>query len=86
MNGLWKRLENDSIAEGLGGIDDVNEFRLDDQITNDEEQNTESENIIQKKNLSIGEKEYKIFTTKFDEISKAENLEEIEEISKLRKN
>ncbi len=81
-----QKSENDSIAEGLQGIDDVNEFRLDDQITNDETQNQESENVIQKKNLSVGDKDYKIFTTEFDEISKAETLDELEEISKLRKN
>ena len=80
-----QKSESDSIAEGVEGIDDVNEFRLDDQITNDETQNQETENVIQKKNLSIGDKDYKIFTTEFDEISKAETLDEVEEISKLRK-
>ena len=78
--------EDDSAAEGLEGIDDVNEFRLDDQITSDETLNQESENVIQKKNLSIEDKDYKIFSTEFDEISKAETLDELEEIYKLRKN
>ena len=32
------------------------------------------------------EKEYKIYTNNFDEIARAEKLENIEEISKLRKN
>ena len=37
-------------------------------------------------NASIEDKEYKIFTSQFDEIAMAENLENKEEISKLRKN
>ena len=45
-----------------------------------------SENVIQKKNLGISDKEYKIFTTEFDEVAKAESLETAEEIQKLRKN
>ena len=32
------------------------------------------------------EKEYKVYTRDFDEIEKAENLEEADEISKLRRN
>ena len=41
--------------------------------------------MIQKKNLGISDKEYKIFTKEFDEIAKAESLETAEEIQKLRK-
>ena len=42
--------------------------------------------MVQKKNLGVGDKEYSVFTTEFDEVAKAENLESPEEISKLRKN
>ena len=80
-----QKSQDDSIAEGIQGIDDLNEFRLDDQVNNDETQNQESENTLQKKKFNIGDKDYKIFTTEFDEISKAETLDEAEEISKLRK-
>ncbi|MDA9709877.1 cobalamin biosynthesis protein CobT, partial [Candidatus Pelagibacter sp.] len=45
-----------------------------------------SENIIQKLNNSRSETDYKIFTREFDEIEKAENLETIDEVLKLRKN
>ena len=38
--------------------------------------------ITQKINQSNEEKEYKIFTSEFDEIARAENLENTEEISK----
>ena len=81
-----QKTEDDSVNEGIDGVDDVAEFRLDDQIINDDIENQQSENIVQKKDLSISDKDYKIFTTEFDEIAKAEILENAEEISKLRKN
>ena len=37
-------------------------------------------------NKSISDKEYYTFTNQFDEIAKAENLESIDEINRLRKN
>ena len=40
--------------------DDVNEFRLDDQLANENNDDMDSENVIQKKNLGISHKEYKI--------------------------
>ena len=43
-------------------------------------------NISQKLNIIKDEKEYKIYTNNFDEIARAEKLENNEEISKLRKN
>ena len=45
-----------------------------------------SEQILQKKNINDPNLEYKIFTTQFDEIIKAENLENSDEAIKLRKN
>ena len=81
-----QKSEDDTISEGISGIDDYNEFRLDDQLGSDDTENQDSENILQKKNLATSDKDYKIFTTKFDEIAKAENLETSEEILKLRKN
>ena len=59
----------------MDGLDDVNEFRLDDQIISDENENQQSESVVQKKNLGVGDKEYNVFTTEFDEVAKAENLE-----------
>ena len=63
---------------------DLDDFNLDDQLleSDTEEQNTHQ--IVQKNidNLNL---DYKIFTTQFDEIVKAENLENADEASKLRK-
>ena len=81
-----EKKEEDTISEGVDGLDDVNEFRLDDQIISDENENQQSESVVQKKNLGVSDKEYNVFTTEFDEVAKAENLENPEEISKLRKN
>ncbi len=78
--------EEESINEGIDSSDEMNEFRLDEQLGNDDAENNEIENIVQKKNLGISNKEYKIYTSEFDETEKAETLENSEEISKLRKN
>tara|TARA_B100000674_G_scaffold496399_1_gene526516 strand:+ start:943 stop:2742 length:1800 start_codon:yes stop_codon:yes gene_type:complete len=65
---------------------DVNEFRMEEQLLDTESDQQSSENIIQKLNTTKGENEYKIFTKEYDEIEKAENLEEADEILKLRRN
>jgi len=78
--------EEDSLKEGVDGIDDNNEFRLDEQLADTDSENESLENIIQKLNTGINDKDYKIFTPEFDEIAKAETLENQEEILKLRNN
>jgi len=75
--------ENQSVSESDL---DVNEFRMEEQLFDTESDQQSSENIIQKLNNTKSDDEYKIFTRKFDEIEKAENLEQTEEILKLRKN
>ena len=44
------------------------------------------ENILQKTNINNIDQDYKVFTTEFDEIAKAEILEDVKETQKLRKN
>ena len=80
-----KSSEDENITQGMDSEDDVNEFRLDDQLASENNDDMDSENVIQKKNLGISDKEYKIFTTEFDEVAKAESLETAEEIQKLKK-
>ena len=62
----------------------VDEFNLDEQLSDNESDEQSSEQIIQKKidNINL---DYKIFTTRYDEITKAENLENADEATKLRK-
>ena len=81
--------ENQKQEQDQNGIDadyELNEFKMDEQLVDTDSEKESSENIVQKLNTGIGIKDYKIFTTKFDEIEKAENLEINEEILKLRKN
>jgi len=81
--------ENNDIKDDQNGIDtdyDLSEYQMNEQLVDTESEQQSSENVIQKMNGEIGDKDYKIFTNQFDEIAKAETLETAEEISKLRKN
>jgi len=78
--------EDNELQQGMEGIDDNNDFNLNEQLVDTELENESSEKVIQKTNTSINDKDYKIFTTEFDEIARAETLETQEEILKLRKN
>ena len=62
----------------------VDEFNLDEQLSDIDSDEQSSEQIVQKNidNLNL---DYKIFTTQYDEITKAENLENADEVIKLRK-
>ena len=64
---------------------DIDEYKLDEQLIDANSDNQTNDQIIQKQNLESLDLEYKIFTNKFDEITKAENLENSDEASKLRK-
>ncbi len=83
---LENKSEDSNMSEGIDGVDDINDFNLDEKFINPNTENQDSESILQNKNLNIIDKDYKIFTNKFDEIAKAENLETVDEILKLRKN
>jgi len=65
---------------------DLSDFSIDEKLVDTESNKESSEKVIQKLNTITGEKDYKIFTNEYDEIIKAENLENPEEIYKLRKN
>ena len=65
---------------------DMNEFKMEEQLFDTESDQQSSENIIQKLNSKKNENDYKVFTKEFDQIEKAENLEEAKEILKLRNN
>ncbi len=62
----------------------VDEFNFDEQLSDTESDEQSSEQVAQKKidNINL---DYKIFTTEFDEVIKAENLENADEATKLRK-
>ena len=81
--------DNEQQKEDQSGIDGNYEFKeqkFDEQLIDTDSDEQSNEKVVQKLNKSISDKEYKIFTKEFDEISKAEILESSEEILKLRKN
>ena len=79
-----KRQEEES-QNGMDGDYDLNESIMNEQLVDTDSNKQSNEKIIQKMNLNNGDKEYHIYTNKFDEIAKAETLETNEDISKLRK-
>ncbi len=76
--------ENESDAS-LDADYNIEEYKLDEQLIDSLSEKQNAEQIIQKRNSKISEVDYKIFTTEFDEITKAENLENSDEAIKLRK-
>ncbi len=80
--------EKSQQEQDQNGIDanyDLDEYRMDEQLVDTDSDKQSSETVFQKINVGIEDKEYKIFTSQFDEITMAENLESKEEIVKLRK-
>mgnify|MGYP001430752980 FL=1 len=77
--------KNEETEASLDSDYDIDEYKLDEQLVDTDSDKESSEQVIQKKNNSELELEYKIYTNKFDEIIKAENLENAEESIKLRK-
>jgi cobaltochelatase CobT len=63
----------------------IDEFKMDEQLVDTDSDKESSEQVIQKKILNNINLEYKIFTSEFDEVIKAENLENADESKKLRK-
>ena len=64
---------------------DIDEYKMDEQLVDTDSDKQSSEQVIQKKNLNDLNLDYKIYTNLFDEILKAENLENLDETNKLRK-
>tara|TARA_B100000029_G_scaffold366077_1_gene359433 strand:+ start:860 stop:2644 length:1785 start_codon:yes stop_codon:yes gene_type:complete len=81
-----EKSEQEEDNTGIDGEYDFDDYSMDEKLveTNSEEQSSES--VIQKMKSDSINNNYKIYTTKFDEIIKAEKLETEEEIAKLRNN
>ncbi len=78
--------KQDENQTGIDGDYDLDKYEINEQLIDTDSENQSSESVIQKINTSIYDKDYKIFTNEFDEIAKAETLQNVDEISKLRKN
>jgi cobaltochelatase CobT len=80
-----KEDNNDQEAQASLDADyNVDEFNLDEQLSDSDSNEQSSEQIVQK-NINNINLDYKIFTKQYDEITKAENLENSYEATKLRK-
>ena len=84
--GKQEKKQEEESQSGLDTDYDFSDYKIDEQLVDTDSEKQSSETILQKNKLKFNDKDYKIFTTEFDEIAKAENLENIEEITKLRKN
>jgi len=78
--------KQDESQLGIDADSDLNEYSMGEQLVDTDSEEQSSENVTQKMNLDLIDKNYKIFTNQFDEIAKAETLETADEISKLRNN
>ena len=81
-----ERKKQDESQTGLDAGNDIDEYQMDEQLVDTDSSKESSENVLQRTNPNSVEQEYKIFTTQFDEVAKAENLETAQETLKLRKN
>ena len=77
--------KNEDAAANLETEYDLDEYKLDQSQTDTNSQEDNIDQIIQKKTINAINLDYKIFTTNYDEIIRAENLENSEESEKLRK-
>ena len=80
-----EKIQEQQDQNGIDGDYDFNEYEMNEQLADTDSDKESLEKVIQKFNQNNLEKEYKIFTSEFDEIARAENLENSEEILKLRK-
>ena len=65
---------------------DLSDQQMDEQLEEPDSLKESKNDILKKKNINNIDQEYKVFTTEFDEIAKAETLEDAKETLKLRKN
>jgi len=65
---------------------DLSDQQMEEQLEDSDSLKENAESILQKTNINNIDQDYKVFTTEFDEIAKAEILEDIKETQKLRKN
>ena len=77
--------ENEETETNIDSDYNIDEYKLDEQLVDTESDQQNNNQITQKKNINDVNADYKIFSNKFDEIIKAENLENSNEASKLRK-
>ena len=78
--------KQDDTKTSLDAGYDLSDQQSEEQLEDSEFLKESTENVMQKTNFNNVDQEYKIFTTEFDEIAKAEILEDVKETQRLRKN
>jgi cobaltochelatase CobT len=78
--------KQDETQTSLDASFDLSDQQMDEQLEDSDFLKESKENVIKKTNINNIDKEYKVFTTEYDEIAKAETLEDAKETQKLRKN
>jgi len=73
-------------SQGVNTEYDFTEHQLEENLVDTDSEKENSENLMEKIKSNSTDLDYKIFTTKYDEVAKAENLDVLDEIIKLRKN
>ncbi len=64
---------------------DISEYKLEEELSDTQSDQNRDEQLTQKKNIKDSNLDYKIFTDQFDEIIRAEKIENSEDSNKLRK-
>ena len=83
------RKEENKQDESQASLDagfDLSDQQMNEQLEDSDSLKESTESVLQKININNIDQEYQIFTSEFDEIAKAEILEDIKETQKLRKN
>ncbi|NQW07188.1 MAG: cobalamin biosynthesis protein CobT [Candidatus Pelagibacter sp.] len=84
-----EREEENKQDESQASLDagfDLSDQQMNEQLEDSDSLKESTESVLQKININNIDQEYQIFTSEFDEIAKAEILEDIKETQKLRKN
>ena len=76
----------DETQNSLNTDFDLSDQQIDEQSEDSEALEGSKEKLVQKAKIKNIDQDYKIYTTEFDEVAKAETLENVKETQKLRKN
>ena len=85
-DGKEEENKQDETQTSLDADFDLSDQQMNEQLEDSDSLKESTESVLKKTNINNIDQEYKIFTNEFDEIAKAEVLEDIKETQKLRKN
>ena len=85
-DGKEEENKQDETQASLDADFDLSDQQMNEQLEDSDSLKESTESVLKKTNINNIDQEYKVFTNEFDEIAKAEVLEDIKETQKLRKN